>query len=51
MRGFLLNNWFFIVMIAICCLGHLFGHGSHGEHRRAEADGREFGEKSHKHAA
>lgn len=31
----LLANWFFLVVLALCCGMHLFGHGGHG-HQDAE---------------
>jgi hypothetical protein len=51
MEGFLSNNWFFIVLLALCCLGHLFGHGAHGDHRhdKGGTDGEE--NSHHKRAA
>ena len=29
MTAFFRDNWFLLFMLAICCLGHLFGHGRH----------------------
>ena len=54
MRGFLSNNWFFIVLMAMCCLGHIFGHGGHGHggHRHDEVgEAKQDKNFHHKHAA
>ena len=33
-------NWFFLVVLALCCGMHLFGHGGHGHH---DAEDSSFG--------